>query len=1205
MDTSIGREGRLGQVIGVVAAVRRYAAVVWAAALLLGIVGSAAVVFTLALLLDQYLVLPAIVRAVLLLLVIAAPVACAAWLWRHRPARGDEATALLIERRFPQLDNALINALQLARETDAEARPFVTAISDEAARMVGAIRPRLAVSKRTLALAAAATLVGGLAIAAHAMLNPHGLETGAHRVLAPFADNTLTRITDLTPGSIDVLSGEAVTVEVRVVGRVPSEGELQCTFADGRRLTLPMLPKSDALPDQLTASLERIDQNVRYRVAAGDDRSAEHELTVHDRPTVERIVQTITPPDYLQAAPVEKLGGSIEALPGSTVTLAIHSSLPLGSGELQFGEDRQLPLEVKAGDDATVATATFDVETGGRYTIHLTSMAGFDSEPMRYDIALLQDRAPQVSIVEPSEDRSVEIDAELTVEIKASDDHGLREVRLVRIDSPASGTNSSEAAGEDAPDGAPDESGAPWAPVATWRIDGGELQATRRAAIAVAELGLSEDNPVVLQGVGYDRRPDGEPGLSPRLTLRLAAPPDAPATSSEASEKVSLGRLIAMQRTNIDAATAMLNGAAADPLDKQIERQEKIRADAIALGDEKRTNFVMRQKLGDLAETLMVVAIEQLRAAATTGQTAVKLNAALGAERSILKALIAAEASQDDDLASAPQREIAARLADLLNRQKALRADTAERAGSGSALSARQRVLGRDLAVLQRRIGDEASAGAGGNPELAALYREAVELLEKRRVRSSMLIAAERLGDASYDSALEPQDEVIAALEDAQQLLRKQALAEAKEKLQELSAGLSEAAERVEKMTRLQRNIVEIARQLQKAEEIEGGADRDAMLQDLVEAREDMAEVIEQLVDDMHLLPATSASNDLLMELSEIYEDVDQVEGSEDDPVSEIAVDRDEGVLAGLKKMQEEMGERLGDLETWLPDTPDTTTWKQESFDRDEMGEIPLGDLPDALEDIVGDLLEQAEELKQEAQDSASNVGFPDAVMGWDIMDGPMPSWAAKGKSGNQAPNEMEQTGRSGTGRQGMSSGEVVGDTIKALEGSDVEARRTNDAFQQGELAEEDPDFMDVKATGGGKMAGVSPSEGMTGDAPPRNELKYRDLERQASTLQRNAEAVYSKAKLLRLPTGELDRALLELDAAMQRLSGEDLQGFLRSQAQVVRRLADSQNTLADQQVVRGPEAASPVDDATGATGEPIPRQYEDPVAEYMRRIAE
>jgi hypothetical protein len=147
---------------------------------------------------------------------------------------------------------------------------------------------------------------------------------------------------------------------------------------------------------------------------------------------------------------------------------------------------------------------------------------------------------------------------------------------------------------------------------------------------------------------------------------------------------------------------------------------------------------------------------------------------------------------------------------------------------------------------------------------------------------------------------------------------------------------------------------------------------------------------------------------------------------------------------------------------------------------------------------------------------------------------------------------------------------------------------------------------MDVKATGGGKLAGTSDTEGMSGDAPPRDELKYRDMARQQMQLKRDAETVYSKAKLLKLPTGEMDRAILEMDAAARRADSGDVEGFAKAQQNVVRALRETQAKLSGRQMVEGVASGTKTETNTaGATNEPVPKQYEDAVAEYMKKIAE
>ena len=1180
--------------------VRQYAVGIWWLTTVLAVLAVVAGGLFNALLLDAQLVLPAAIRLVLLLGLIGGLVVLVRWAWRVRPELSTEEAALLVEHRHPDLDNLLINSLQLAQQTPDAAQPIVDAVTDEARQAIRSISPATAVSKRTLSIAAVAAVIGLAGLIIHTSLSGATFGQGINRLLLPFADNTLTRIDEVSPGDVDVLIDDDVTVTAALSGRVLSNAQLLCTLADSRQVTLPMAAPADARPDRLTSTIERVQQNVRYRVIAGDAWSRWYEVRVHRRPAIEQITQTITPPKYVDADPVEQVGGSIRALTGSTVKLRVEASEPVREGWLVLNDGRREPLRIAAnesGDQAasSVVVGALTVAKAGSYAVELTSVHGFANEPARYEIAPLADQPPQVTFVQPTESLAVSIDAKVVIEMQATDDQAVRELQLVRIERTGAAAKMPTAEPK---------------VLTNWPAeDRRQMKLTRQTTVAVAELGLGPKKPITLQAVAYDYRPDGQPGTSERITLHLVEVPAPPAALAKSqADKVSLTALIARQRANITAGQALLGARPTDDPAAQVARQEQIRTDALAMladAAEPRPDPNLARQLDNLSQTLMVLAVEQLRDVQATGQTGARLADALATERAILQRLVAADGRQDDALAEAARRAIAEMLAQIIARQKALHADSAGPVGTGAALSARQRALARELAMLNMLIDAEAKGGAGGNPALAEVYGKASQMLAARDVRGNMLIAADRLSNDAFDPAQATQQKVIDDLTAIHQLLLKQAMADAKKQILQSTQALEALGKRLDRMADVQASIVEVAKQLQKAKDLTEGEMLPAEhLQELEEARANMEEAIEQLAKDLHLLPDTSASNDLLAEMSEIFEDVKQAEGSEDSPVSEVAVDRDEGTLAGLKAMQEKMEERIGDLETWLKDTPDTDKWNQESFDRDELGEIPLGDLPDALEDIVGDLLEQAEDLAEQAQDSASNVALPDITMGWDIMDGPMPSWAAKGKSGNAPPNKNEQTGRSGAGREGASVGELAGDTIKALEGTETEVRRTNDAAQKGELKEEDPNFLQPKATGGGKMAGATYGEGMEGDTPPRNELKYRDLERRAMNIKRNTESVYSKAKMLRLPTGELDRALLEMDMANRRLSAGDLEGFMRDHERVVRQLRQTEAHLRGRPVAAGTGAAHRPDDVTGATKEPVPTQYEEAVAEYMRRIA-
>ena len=106
------------------------------------------------------------------------------------------------------------------------------------------------------------------------------------------------------------------------------------------------------------------------------------------------------------------------------------------------------------------------------------------------------------------------------------------------------------------------------------------------------------------------------------------------------------------------------------------------------------------------------------------------------------------------------------------------------------------------------------------------------------------------------------------------------------------------------------------------------------------------------------------------------------------------------------------------DLETWLADAPDNLKWvMEEPLDQKKM-KIPEMPLPNALEDLVGDLLQKADEFDEEADDVTSAWGDNLDQAGWGVSDGPISTFSAKGKTGNDMPNNNELTGRSGDGRR-------------------------------------------------------------------------------------------------------------------------------------------------------------------------------------------
>ncbi len=210
----------------------------------------------------------------------------------------------------------------------------------------------------------------------------------------------------------------------------------------------------------------------------------------------------------------------------------------------------------------------------------------------------------------------------------------------------------------------------------------------------------------------------------------------------------------------------------------------------------------------------------------------------------------------------------------------------------------------------------------------------------------------------------------------------------------------------------------------------------------------------------------------------------------------------------------EDLGFALGtkmkeDLESWLPNAPDNAKWLLEDSPDGKSPKIPEMPLPKSLEDMIGDLLQKADEFDKDADDVTNAFAGNLDQAGWGVSDGPMASFSAKGKTGNDLPNSNELNGRSGSGRRGKSTGQMVGDTSRTLPGRPTPARVDNSKFEPGQLKKEgheDPNG----ATGGGKKSGEG-RIGLQGDVPPDYVKDLQRLSAKQAGLREKAEKVAKK----------------------------------------------------------------------------------------------
>jgi hypothetical protein len=207
----------------------------------------------------------------------------------------------------------------------------------------------------------------------------------------------------------------------------------------------------------------------------------------------------------------------------------------------------------------------------------------------------------------------------------------------------------------------------------------------------------------------------------------------------------------------------------------------------------------------------------------------------------------------------------------------------------------------------------------------------------------------------------------------------------------------------------------------------------------------------------------------------------------------------------------------------------------------DEQLVAPLAELPSELEDLVGDMITSEEEMRPEVEDIGSYLNSLDHTAG-PVADGTISSTSAKGKTGDQKPEDNVLEGRSGAGRSGMSDGQLVESVAKDLDQNEygLRERWSNTPLEDGQVEDQD-EGAQTGGTGLGKTADSTTEFGVGGKLPPKVlEMMEETLQTQQNIRQASEDLVL-KLKRHNLSVTELEtsiQAMKNLEGSLRRGDG-------------------------------------------------------------------
>jgi hypothetical protein len=379
--------------------------------------------------------------------------------------------------------------------------------------------------------------------------------------------------------------------------------------------------------------------------------------------------------------------------------------------------------------------------------------------------------------------------------------------------------------------------------------------------------------------------------------------------------------------------------------------------------------------------------------------------------------------------------------------------------------------------------------------------------------------------------------------------------------------------------------------------------------EEIAELRRNTEEAMLQIARDLHIFPELSVANELVEDVFSVFEEVKQRPGSENagkNAASEMGVLKPEELLDAMKKAEEQ----IEAMEQWLADKPDAIKFNMEAFDRAETPKMALAGLQNAVEDLIGDLLKETKELGDAADDSATNLGeTQNKLPGWEVAEGPSESFGAQGKSGNQAPDHKEQSGRSNVGRQGQAMGETAAGTGTVSEGDpNIEKRITPEPVQSGQVQTESDASVDQKATGGGKReSGAAKEFGMPGaGAAPRMDAPAAGNQTGLQALMAKSETLRVKTAAMNLRTESLSRAAHHIRQANDAVaSGLPIRQVWEYERRAVAALKEAKTDLASRSfsALDAGDQGAPLQDAVEGATDQAPAAFRDLVSEYYKAL--
>lgn len=362
----------------------------------------------------------------------------------------DASLAVLLERRFGQLDDHLLTAVHLASpgadtsvyhpelvsRTQAAAREAVRDIHPRDLFHRGPLLRSIVVAVALVATIVAFSVLSGETFAfwvSRIRLSPEPWPRRAHLEVVGFPpDSTGQRTHKLAQDDDFELLVHASTRDFVA----PEEVEIRFRLADGRRGRDSMIRVGEAVPGKDDFQLYRYEfkhvaGTMTFDVVGDDDRVNDLRLEVVDRPELFAMELACVYPDYLGRPPQRlPVTGGMRIPEGTRVTLHAHSTKPLTEARIHTSRDAEDAELAFAAQPQDTLTWKYGLLTDDDVLqIRATDVDGVSNrDPYRVSMSVVPDELPQVAVRLAGIGAAITPEAIIPLAGRITDDYGLDRV---------------------------------------------------------------------------------------------------------------------------------------------------------------------------------------------------------------------------------------------------------------------------------------------------------------------------------------------------------------------------------------------------------------------------------------------------------------------------------------------------------------------------------------------------------------------------------------------------------------------------------------------------------------------------------------------------------------------------------------------------------------------------------------------------------